>query len=199
MRPLDGIRVLDFSTLLPGPMASLLLAEAGAEVLKIERPGRGEEMRSYEPRWGQESVNFALLNRGKKSIAADLKDPATRDRVLALAKGADVVLEQFRPGVMDRLGLGYEAMRGAEPAHHLLRHHRLRPERAAPRSRRARPQLHRRHGSAGAVVRAAGLARGAAGAGGRHRRRRLPRGDEHPARACAAAMPPAKAPISTSP
>jgi hypothetical protein len=85
MRPLDGIRVLDFSTLLPGPMASLLLAEAGAEVLKIERPGRGEEMRSYEPRWGQESVNFALLNRGKKSIAADLKDPATRDRVLALA------------------------------------------------------------------------------------------------------------------
>jgi crotonobetainyl-CoA:carnitine CoA-transferase CaiB-like acyl-CoA transferase len=115
MRPLDGIRVLDFSTLLPGPMASLLLAEAGAEVLKIERPGRGEEMRSYEPRWGAESVNFALLNRGKKSIAADLKDPATRDRVLALAKSADIVLEQFRPGVMDRLGFGYEAMRAQNP------------------------------------------------------------------------------------
>ena len=115
MPPLDGIRVLDFSTLLPGPMASLLLAEAGAEVLKIERPGRGEEMRSYEPRWGKESVNFALLNRGKKSIAADLKDPATRDRVLALAKTADIVLEQFRPGVMDRLGLGYAAMRAQNP------------------------------------------------------------------------------------
>ena len=115
MRPLDGIRVLDFSTLLPGPMASLLLVEAGAEVLKIERPGRGEEMRSYEPRWGGESVNFALLNRGKKSIAADLKDPATRDRVLVLAKTADIVLEQFRPGVMDRLGLGYDAMRAQNP------------------------------------------------------------------------------------
>ncbi len=115
MRPLDGVRVLDFSTLLPGPMASLLLAEAGAEVLKIERPGKGEEMRGYEPRWGKEAVNFALLNRGKKSIAADLKDPATLDRVLELAKTADVVLEQFRPGVMDRLGLGYEAMRTQNP------------------------------------------------------------------------------------
>ncbi len=115
MRPLDGVRVLDFSTLLPGPMASLLLAEAGAEVIKIERPGRGEEMRSYEPRWGQESVNFALLNRGKKSIAADLKDPAARDRILDLAQTADIVLEQFRPGVMDRLGLGYEAMRQRSP------------------------------------------------------------------------------------
>jgi alpha-methylacyl-CoA racemase len=115
MRPLEGIRVLDFSTLLPGPMASLLLAEAGAEVLKIERPGRGEEMRSYQPYWGKESVNFALLNRGKKSIAADLKDPTTRDRVLALAKTCDIVLEQFRPGVMDRLGLGYEAMRAQNP------------------------------------------------------------------------------------
>ena len=115
MRPLEGVRVLDFSTLLPGPMASLLLAEAGAEVLKIERPGKGEEMRGYAPRWGQEAVNFALLNRGKKSIAADLKDPATRDRVLELAKTADVVLEQFRPGVMDRLGLGYAAMRKQNP------------------------------------------------------------------------------------
>jgi crotonobetainyl-CoA:carnitine CoA-transferase CaiB-like acyl-CoA transferase len=114
MRPLDGIRVLDFSTLLPGPMATLLLAEAGAEVIKVERLG-GEDMRRYPPQWGGESVNFALLNRGKKSITADLKDAATRERILALARTCDVVVEQFRPGVMDRLGLGYAAMRAANP------------------------------------------------------------------------------------
>ena len=64
MQPLAGIRVLDFSTLLPGPLATLILAEAGAEVIKIERPGRGDEMRSYTPRFGTDCVNFALLNRG---------------------------------------------------------------------------------------------------------------------------------------
>ncbi|MEO1426038.1 MAG: CaiB/BaiF CoA-transferase family protein [Pseudomonadota bacterium] len=104
---LDGLKVLDFSTLLPGPMASLFLAEAGADVIKIERPDRGDEMRVYEPRWGRDSVNFAMLNRGKKSIALDLKDPDERDRLKPLLQEADVVIEQFRPGVMDRLGLGY--------------------------------------------------------------------------------------------
>ena len=69
MQPLAGIRVLDFSTLLPGPLATLLLAEAGAEVIKIERPGTGDEMRSYTPKFGADSVNFAMLNRGKRSIA----------------------------------------------------------------------------------------------------------------------------------
>jgi crotonobetainyl-CoA:carnitine CoA-transferase CaiB-like acyl-CoA transferase len=112
--PLAGIRVLDFSTLLPGPLATLLLAEAGAEVIKIERPD-GEDMRRFQPLWGTESVSFALLNRGKKSVAADLKDPRLRDHILALAKTADVVVEQFRPGVMDRLGLGYQAFRAANP------------------------------------------------------------------------------------
>ena len=75
MQPLAGIRVLDFSTLLPGPLATLLLAEAGAEVIKIERPGAGDEMRGYDPKFGAASVNFALLNRGKRSIAVDLKQP----------------------------------------------------------------------------------------------------------------------------
>ena len=112
--PLAGIRVLDFTTLLPGPMATLMLAEAGAEVIKIERPG-GEDMRRFQPAWGQESVMFAMLNRGKKSVAADLKDARVRDRVIALAKTADVVVEQFRPGVMDRLGLGYQALRAVNP------------------------------------------------------------------------------------
>ena len=112
--PLAGIRVLDFSTLLPGPLATLMLAEAGAEVIKIERPD-GEDMRRFELKWGEESVSFALLNRGKKSLAADLKEPKVRDRILELAKTADVVVEQFRPGVMDRLGLGYAAFRAANP------------------------------------------------------------------------------------
>ncbi len=114
MRPLEGIRVLDFSTLLPGPLATLLLAEAGAEVIKIERPG-GEDMRHYEPRWGKDGVNFAMLNRGKKSVAVDLKDASVRPRILDLARRSDVVVEQFRPGVMERLGLGYEAIRKINP------------------------------------------------------------------------------------
>ncbi len=108
MRPLDGLLVLDFSTLLPGPMATLLLAEAGAEVIKIERPGRGEEMRGYAPKWGRDSVNFALLNRGKKSIALNLKNAQDRARLDPLIARADVIVEQFRPGVMARLGLGYD-------------------------------------------------------------------------------------------
>ena len=114
-QPLAGIRVLDFSTLLPGPLATLILAEAGAEVIKIERPGRGDEMRSYMPKFGADSVNFAMLNRGKKSIAIDLKDATARESLLPLIKEADVVVEQFRPGVMDRLGLGYDALSAINP------------------------------------------------------------------------------------
>lgn len=115
MRPLEGVRVLDFSTLLPGPLCTLLLAEAGAEVIKIERPGAGDEMRTYVPRSGADSVNFVLLNRGKRSIAIDLKDDAQRERLMALVREADVVVEQFRPGVMDRLGLGYDALAAINP------------------------------------------------------------------------------------
>ena len=74
-KPLKGVRVVDFSTLLPGPMATLLLVEAGAEVIKIERPGTGEDMRQYPPMLTADTgVNFALLNRGKRSLAADLKN-----------------------------------------------------------------------------------------------------------------------------
>jgi len=115
MQPLTGIKVLDFSTLLPGPLATLILAEAGADVIKIERPGRGDEMRSYVPKFGSDSVNFAMLNRGKKSIAIDLKDATAREALLPLLREADVVVEQFRPGVMERLGLGYEALAAINP------------------------------------------------------------------------------------
>lgn len=113
--PLSGVKVLDLSTLLPGPLATLMLAEAGADVVKVERPGRGDEMRTYEPRFGEASANYAVLNRGKRAYAADFKDPAARDRVLALASEADVVVEQFRPGVADRLGLGFEDVRRVNP------------------------------------------------------------------------------------
>jgi alpha-methylacyl-CoA racemase len=112
---LAGTRVLDFSTLLPGPLATLLLAEAGATVTKIERPGAGDEMRSYEPRLGSTSVNFALLNRGKRSVELDLK-AAGADAVLEpLIAESDVLVEQFRPGVMDRLGLGYDEVAAINP------------------------------------------------------------------------------------
>ena len=104
-QPLAGLLIVDFTTLLPGPLATLMLAEAGAEVIKIERPG-GENMRRYEPRFGGESAMFAMLNRGKKSVVLDLKSDAGRARLMPLIKRADVVVEQFRPGVMARLGLG---------------------------------------------------------------------------------------------
>ncbi len=114
-QPLAGIKVLDFSTLLPGPMCTLMLAEAGAEVIKIERPGQGDEMRTYAPQVGTDSVNFAMLNRGKRSIALDLKDPAALERLRPLLAQADVLVEQFRPGVMERLGLGYQAIQAINP------------------------------------------------------------------------------------
>ena len=114
-QPLAGIRVVDFSTLLPGPMCTLLLAEAGADVVKIERPDGGDEMRSYTPRFGDTSVNFALLNRGKRSIALDLKSADGRQRAIELLTSADVLVEQYRPGVMERLGLGYETLIARNP------------------------------------------------------------------------------------
>jgi crotonobetainyl-CoA:carnitine CoA-transferase CaiB-like acyl-CoA transferase len=115
MRPLDGVVVLDFSTLLPGPLASLLLAEAGAEVVKVERSGAGDEMRAYPPRIGGQSAQFALLNRGKASLAVDLKSDAGRARLEPYLKRADILIEQFRPGVMTRLGLDYPTLSRSYP------------------------------------------------------------------------------------
>jgi crotonobetainyl-CoA:carnitine CoA-transferase CaiB-like acyl-CoA transferase len=115
MRPLAGIKVIDFSTLLPGPLASLILAEAGAEVIKIERPGQGDELRDYQPRFGAAGAGFALLNRGKRSVALDLKASGARERLMPLLRSADVLIEQFRPGVMERLGLGYGALAAINP------------------------------------------------------------------------------------
>jgi len=110
-QPLSGLTVLDFTTLLPGPLATLMLAEAGAEVVKIERPG-GEEMRSRRDGGG---AAFMLLNRGKKGLVLDLKSEEGRARLTPLLASADILVEQFRPGVMARLGLGYDAVRRANP------------------------------------------------------------------------------------
>src|SRR4029078_6179267 len=90
---------------LPGPLATLMLAEAGAEVLKIEQPG-GENARRFPPFVGDESAAFMRFKRGKKSLTLDLKSGADRDSLLPLIKRADIVVEQFRPGVMDRLFMG---------------------------------------------------------------------------------------------
>jgi crotonobetainyl-CoA:carnitine CoA-transferase CaiB-like acyl-CoA transferase len=114
MQPLAGLLVLDFTTLLPGPLASLMLAEAGAEVIKIERPG-GEDMRHFAPMIGGESVPFAMLNRGKQVLTLDLKNEADRETLIPLLKRADILIEQFRPGVMARLGLGYDEVRAINP------------------------------------------------------------------------------------
>jgi len=109
-QPLSGLLVVDFTTLLPGPLATLMLAEAGAEVIKIERPG-GEEMRAYPPAFDGAGAPFALLNRGKQSLVLDLKTDSDRACLKPLLARADVLIEQFRPGVMGRLGLDYEAVR----------------------------------------------------------------------------------------
>lgn len=113
--PLAGCKVIDFSNLLPGPFATRLLADAGAEIVKVERPGVGDELRAGTPVWGDTSLSFALLNTGKKSVAIDLKNEAERERLLPLIQEADILIEQFRPGVMDRLGLGYETLSRLNP------------------------------------------------------------------------------------
>src|SRR5215212_6443183 len=115
MQPLSGVLVLDFTTLLPGPLATLMLAEAGAEVIKIERPG-GEDMRVMPPLLqGGEAAVFAMLNRGKKSLVLDLKSKNDRKRLRPLLERADVIVEQFRPGVMERLNLGFADVRKINP------------------------------------------------------------------------------------
>src|SRR5436309_11190640 len=97
MQPLSGLLVLDFTTLLPGPLATLMLAETGAEVIKIERPG-GDDLRGYAPRLDGDSAAFCLLNRGKRSLVLDLKSPDDQARLAPLVARADILVEQFRPG-----------------------------------------------------------------------------------------------------
>jgi crotonobetainyl-CoA:carnitine CoA-transferase CaiB-like acyl-CoA transferase len=112
---LEGIRVIDLSVFLPGPYLTLAMADHGAEVIKIEQPGEGDPGRHIGLADGPSTVFFRNLNRGKKSVVLDLKDPPQRDALLALCDGADVFVESFRPGTMQRLGLGYPELRASNP------------------------------------------------------------------------------------
>ena len=114
--PLQGLKVLDFSGLLPGPFATLMLADMGADVLRVESPTRPDLVRFTPPNTPDgQSAAHAYLNRSKRSIAIDLKTQAGREIVLRLVQDYDIVVEQFRPGVMDRLGVGYEALKAVNP------------------------------------------------------------------------------------
>ncbi|WP_027171823.1 CoA transferase [Methylobacterium sp. 10] len=115
--PLSGIRVLDVTQVMAGPFCSMLLADLGADVIKVEPPGTGDQTRSamgFKMK-GPDSMGFLNMNRNKRSLALNLKSDAGRDLLLDMATTADVLVENYRPGVMARLGLGYEAMRVRNP------------------------------------------------------------------------------------
>ena len=120
--PLAGVRVLDLTRILAGPYATMMLADAGAEVLKIERPGTGDDTRGYGPPFVEsadgwrESVYFLAINRGKKSIELDFTQERDRARLYDLVREADVLCENFRPGVMEKLGLSEERLADLNPA-----------------------------------------------------------------------------------
>ncbi|MGB3289564.1 MAG: CoA transferase [Burkholderiaceae bacterium] len=114
-KPLEGITVLEVCNVAAGPFCGMLLADMGAEVIKIENPQGGDSLRSWPPLTDGYSENFASLNRNKKSVTANLKDPLDTAFVLQLVAAADILIENNRPGVMDRLGLGYEALKKINP------------------------------------------------------------------------------------
>jgi len=114
-RPLDGIRVLDLSRLLPGPFLTMVLGDLGADVVKVEDPRVGDYMRAFPPAKGGLSGRFLAVNRNKRSLALDLKAPAGVSALLRMVERADVVVESFRPGVMDRLGVGYAVLSARNP------------------------------------------------------------------------------------
>ena len=114
--PLDGLVVADFSRVLAGPLATSTLADLGADVIKVERPGVGDDTRAWGPPWTETgSSYFACANRSKMSLALDLRDPADRDVAEALVARADVLVENFRTGTLERFGLGYERARELNP------------------------------------------------------------------------------------
>ena len=118
--PLSGLKILEFGQIAAGPFAGSLLADLGADVVKIEKPDGGDDMRRWPPisageRGADYSENFASVNRNKRSIAVDLKDAAQVARLRKLCEKADAIVENFRPGVLDRLGLGYKTLSAASP------------------------------------------------------------------------------------
>lgn len=120
--PLDGILVADFSRVLAGPLAGMTLADLGARVIKVERPGSGDDTRAWGPPWSahpadetRSATYFESVNRNKESVALDLKDPADLDRARRLAARADILIENFLPGTLDALGLGYDDVARTNP------------------------------------------------------------------------------------
>jgi crotonobetainyl-CoA:carnitine CoA-transferase CaiB-like acyl-CoA transferase len=113
---LDGVRIIDFTRVLAGPYATMLLADLGAEVVKVERPGTGDETRAWGPPWFEgEATYFLAVNRNKTSITLDLADASDRAKALERIAASDVLVENFRPGTMDRLGLGYDQLKQNNP------------------------------------------------------------------------------------
>src|SRR6056297_589675 len=114
-KPLDGIKILDLTRVLAGPYCTMVLKNLGAEVIKIERPGIGDDSRGFGPYVNGESAYFVSINRGKKSIAVDLKSAEGKQIFFDLIKQVDVVTENFKPGTMEKLGLGYEKINAVNP------------------------------------------------------------------------------------
>ena len=117
MRPLDGLRVVDLTRVLSGPYCTMQLGDLGAEVIKVERPGEGDDTRAFAPPFqGDQAAYFLSVNRNKKSMTLDMKSERGKEVLWRLIEISDVLVENFRPGAMDRLGLGYEAVKARRPA-----------------------------------------------------------------------------------
>src|SRR3990172_9114625 len=115
MGPLAGIRIIDLSSMLSGPWATMILADQGADVIKVEEPERGDHTRSLSNRYKGFSAQFLNINRNKRSVVIDLKAPEGRDLLKRLAAGADVLVQNFRPGGVERLRIGEETNRAGAP------------------------------------------------------------------------------------
>jgi crotonobetainyl-CoA:carnitine CoA-transferase CaiB-like acyl-CoA transferase len=117
MRPLDGIRVVDLTRVLSGPYCTMQLGDLGAEVIKVERPGEGDDTRAFAPPYqGDQAAYFLSVNRNKKSITLDMKSERGKEVLWRLIETSDVLVENFRPGAMDRLGMGYDAVSARRPS-----------------------------------------------------------------------------------
>jgi alpha-methylacyl-CoA racemase len=113
--PLEGVRILDFSRLLPGPLASMFLADMGAEVLKVEDPDNPDYVRDFEPMLGDTSAFYYALNRNKKSLAVNFLNPEGKKIIDHILQSTDILIEQYRPGVMGHFGFGYEQAKAINP------------------------------------------------------------------------------------
>ena len=137
--PLEGVRVLEASQVMAGPYCALLLADMGADVVKVEKPRGGDDSRRMGPPFiNGESAAFLAINRNKRSLGLDLKQPAGQQVFRRLAQRADILVENFRPGTLDALGLGYADLSGRTPRADLLLHLWLWPNRPGSRARRLR-------------------------------------------------------------